>query len=92
MVAYEKNAGGGRLLRKCRAIVLQSCAQCGWAGQYQDDRLVQESFGVNEYLVKAKGKSCPKLEPGTADVCGTALETAPALPDTLHVEYAEPGK
>ena len=35
-------------------IVLQHCAQCGWRGQYMDDRLVQESFGVNEYLVKAK--------------------------------------
>jgi len=25
-----------------------------WRGQYKDDRLVQESFGVNEYLVEVK--------------------------------------
>jgi len=45
--------GGGRILRKGRAIVLQPCEQCRWAGQYQGDVLVQESFGANEYLAKA---------------------------------------
>jgi len=45
--------GGGRVLRNNFTIVLQSCGQCRWAAQYQDGRLVQESFGVNEYLVKA---------------------------------------
>ena len=33
----RESRGGGRILRKRRAIVLQSCEQCRWAGQYQND-------------------------------------------------------
>jgi len=47
-------SGMRRILRKMRAIVLQSCEWCRWAGQYQDDWLVQESVGVNESLVNVK--------------------------------------
>ena len=41
-------------MRNGRAIVLEWCEQCRWRGQYKDDCIVQESFGVNEYLVKVK--------------------------------------
>jgi len=51
-MAYKRRVGAGRVLRNSVAIVLESCGQCRWAGQDQEGCLVQESFGVNEYLVK----------------------------------------
>jgi len=54
MAYKEGSGGGGRVLQNSFAIVSQTCGQCGWAGQKQDGYLVQESFGVNEYLVKPK--------------------------------------
>jgi len=32
---------------------MQSCEQYRWAGKYEDDWLVQESFGMHEYIVEA---------------------------------------
>jgi len=46
-IVYGNHKGGwagGRILRMCRAIVLQWCEQCRWRGQYKDDGRVQESF------------------------------------------------
>ena len=50
---------GERILRNGRAIVMQSCERCRWARQYQDDVLVQERFGGNEYRVNSN--SAPVL-------------------------------
>jgi len=89
-VWYTKGKPGrGRMLRKSRVIVLQSCEQCRWAGPYQVDCLVQESFGVNEYRVKANSCSCsPIVVPAPGSINRTAPTQPPCslFPPLMYLE------
>jgi len=55
---------GGRILRSCRAIVLQHDRLCRLGGQYEDGGLPQSSFEAKRYIVKAN--------PPTACLLGAA--------------------
>jgi len=46
--------GGGSYMCNSRAILVQQCGQCRWAGEYQHVSFVYRSLEVEEYLAKAE--------------------------------------